>query len=96
MHRVKKNLYYLYSRWGQIGILACLVNYKPIDYKEAIEIVERVSARLQHANASLVLSAIRIIMVYMTKYLKNNEEVIQPLIKKMSAPLGNPPNYNQY
>lgn len=74
------------TEWGQIAILTSLAEYKPLDSKEAENICERVVPRLQHANGSVVLSAIRVIMMYM-RYIKS-EEFIKGLIKKMSPPLG--------
>ncbi|KAF9392975.1 beta-adaptin [Podila verticillata] len=73
------------TEWGQIAILTSLAEYKPLDSKEAENICERVVPRLQHANGSVVLSAIRVIMMYM-RYIKS-EEFIKGLIKKMSPPL---------
>ncbi|KAF9344717.1 beta-adaptin, partial [Mortierella sp. AD094] len=73
------------TEWGQIAILTSLADYKPLDSKEAENIAERVLPRLQHANGSVVLSAIKILMIFM-RYIKN-EEFIKGLIKKMSPPL---------
>ena len=51
------------SRWGQICILNSLAQYKPLDTKEALEITERVVPRLQHANPSVILAAIQVLLV---------------------------------
>lgn len=48
------------TEWGQICILNTLAEYIPVDSKEAETIVERVMPRLQHANPSVVLSAVRV------------------------------------
>jgi len=40
--------------------LTTLADYVPKDEKEAENIVERVIPRLQHANASVVLSAVKV------------------------------------
>lgn len=74
------------TEWGQIAILTSLAEYKPLDSKEAENICERVLPRLQHANGSVVLSAIRVLMMFM-RYIRN-EDFIKGLIKKMSPPLG--------
>jgi len=74
------------TEWGQIAILTSLAEYRPVDSKEAENICERVVPRLSHANGSVVLSSIRVIMMYL-RYLKN-EDFIKALIKKMSPPLG--------
>ncbi|KAG9323269.1 hypothetical protein KVV02_006292 [Mortierella alpina] len=73
------------TEWGQIAILTSLAEYRPIDSKEAENICERVIPRLQHANGSVVLSAVRVLMMYM-RHIKN-EDFIKGLVKKMSPPL---------
>ncbi|KAF9951535.1 beta-adaptin [Mortierella alpina] len=73
------------TEWGQIAILTSLAEYRPLDSKEAENICERVIPRLQHANGSVVLSAIRVLMMFL-RYIKN-DEFIKGLIKKMSPPL---------
>ncbi|KAJ3091516.1 AP-2 complex subunit beta [Quaeritorhiza haematococci] len=73
------------TEWGQICILTSLANYRPRDAREAGEIVERVIPRLQHANASVVLSAVKVLMIYMSFI--NNEELTKQIIKKMAPPL---------
>ncbi|KAF9953746.1 beta-adaptin [Mortierella alpina] len=73
------------TEWGQIAILTSLADYKPLDSKEAENICERVLPRLQHANGSVVLSAVRVLMMFM-RYIRN-EDFIKGLIKKMSPPL---------
>lgn len=74
------------TEWGQIAILTSLADYRPLDSKEAENVCERVVPRLQHANGSVVLSAIRVIMIFM-RYIRS-EDFIKGLIKKMSPPLG--------
>ncbi|KAG0055661.1 beta-adaptin [Gryganskiella cystojenkinii] len=73
------------TEWGQIAVLTSLAEYRPVDSKEAESICERVVPRLSHANGSVVLSSIRVIMMYL-RYLKN-DDFIKALIKKMSPPL---------
>jgi vesicle coat complex subunit len=75
------------TEWGQICILTTLADYVPVDEKEAENIVERVIPRLQHANASVVLSAIKVFMVYMNKNYITSEKTIQHICKKMTPPL---------
>jgi AP-1 complex subunit beta-1 len=62
-----------------------MANYVPKNQAEVIEIVERILPRLQHANASVVLSAIRVLMIYMEQL---NDDWLKQVIKKMSPPLG--------
>ena len=48
------------GRWGQVFILDCLAKYTGRDAREAEGIVERITPRLQHANAAVVLSAVKV------------------------------------
>mgnify|MGYP002775862326 CR=1 FL=1 len=47
-------------RWGQVFILDALSRYKAKDARDAENIVERVTPRLQHANCAVVLSAVKV------------------------------------
>ena len=47
-------------RWGQVFILDALSKYRAADAREAENIVERVTPRLQHANCAVVLSAVKV------------------------------------
>ena len=49
-----------HHRWGQIFILDSLANYTPKDEREAQSVCERVTPRLAHANAAVVLSAVKV------------------------------------
>ena len=49
-----------FCRWGQIFILDSLANYAPKDERDAQGICERVTPRLAHANAAVVLSAVKV------------------------------------
>ncbi len=52
------------TEWGQICILDALAHYTPeapLDVREALDVVV---PRLQHANANVVLSSIKVILVY--------------------------------
>ena len=51
----------LYFRWGQVFILDSISNYTPKDEREAQSISERVTPRLAHANAAVVLSAVKVL-----------------------------------
>ena len=48
------------TEWGQVFILDSLANYIPKDEQEAQNICERVTPRLSHANAAVVLSAVKV------------------------------------
>ena len=73
------------TEWGQIFILDSLNNYNPRDEKESISICERITPRLAHANAAVVLSAVKVLMKLMDQI--NNVEFVQMLQKKLAPPL---------
>ena len=50
----------IFCRWGQVFILDSLSRYKATDARDAENIVERVTPRLQHANCAVVLSAVKV------------------------------------
>ena len=55
------------TEWGQVAILDALVAFSPRDAREAEHIIERILPRLVHANPAVVLSAVKIILLYMPK-----------------------------
>jgi len=73
------------TEWGQISILTALADYKAGDAKEAEGICDRVLPRLQHANGSVVLSAIKVLMINMR--LVKDSNFNKNLVKKMAPPL---------
>ncbi|KAH8556443.1 adaptin N terminal region-domain-containing protein [Umbelopsis sp. PMI_123] len=73
------------TEWGQISILTALADYKAGDAKEAEGICDRVLPRLQHANGSVVLSAIKVLMINMR--LVKDANFNKNLVKKMAPPL---------
>ncbi|XP_078362245.1 AP-1 complex subunit beta-1-like [Oculina patagonica] len=74
------------TEWGQIFILDSLAQYTPKDDREAQSICERVTPRLSHANAAVVLSAVKVLMKYM-EIMTPSSPYVQNLIKKLSPPL---------
>jgi AP-1 complex subunit beta-1 len=73
------------TEWGQVFILDALSKYKATDAREAENIVERVTPRLQHANCAVVLSAVKMILQQME--LITSPDVVRNLCKKMAPPL---------
>ncbi|XP_031502979.1 beta-adaptin-like protein B [Nymphaea colorata] len=73
------------TEWGQVFILDALSRYKTADAREAENIVERVTPRLQHANCAVVLSAVKMILQQME--LITSTDIIRNLCKKMAPPL---------
>ena len=53
------------SEWGQVQILDSLVLYNPKKSSHAEEVIESVLPRLSHANQSVVMSAIKVILKFM-------------------------------
>lgn len=47
------------TEWGRIALLGAIARYRAADEKEAEQICERVMPQFQHANASVVLAAIK-------------------------------------
>nr|XP_033811903.1 AP-1 complex subunit beta-1 [Geotrypetes seraphini] len=74
------------TEWGQIFILDCLANYIPKDDREAQSICERVTPRLSHANAAVVLSAVKVLMKFM-EMLSKDLDYYGTLLKKLAPPL---------
>ncbi|KAJ1814786.1 beta-adaptin [Coemansia sp. RSA 2599] len=71
--------------WGQVVILELLADYTPRDEKEAENICERVLPRLQHANGSVVLTTVRLLITY-EKFVRRADLLAQ-FSKKMVPPL---------
>ena len=60
------------TEWGQICILDAFAEFEPENSIQAEMIVEKVVPRLQHVNISVVLSAIKVIIIY-SDYLPSDE-----------------------
>ncbi|KAL0329828.1 UNVERIFIED_CONTAM: Beta-adaptin-like protein C [Sesamum radiatum] len=75
----------IFDFWGQVFILDALSKYKAADAREAENIVERVTPRLQHANCAVVLSAVKMILLQME--LITSTDIVRNLCKKMAPPL---------
>ena len=75
-----------YCRWSQVYILESLMNFTPQNRGDAELVAERIAPRLQHANSSVVLTTIKVIL-YLTNYMSKDEDIAS-LCKKLSPPLG--------
>jgi AP-1 complex subunit beta-1 len=73
------------TEWGQTCILTSLANYKPKTPAEAADIVERVIPRLQHVNASVVLAAVKVLLIYMECTIST--ELKATIVRKLAPPL---------
>ncbi len=73
------------TEWGQVFILDAVASYRPASADEADTMVERIVPRLQHTNAAVVLSAVRLIVLLMP--LLDSDAKRAFLTKKMGPPL---------
>lgn len=73
------------TEWGQVFILTSLAKYVPKDAREAENVCNRVSPRLQHANSAVVLAAVKVLMQYMNSI--DSRDVVQALCAKLGPPL---------
>uniref|UniRef100_A0A2P2I005 AP complex subunit beta n=1 Tax=Hirondellea gigas TaxID=1518452 RepID=A0A2P2I005_9CRUS len=74
------------TEWGQVFILDALSQYDPKDEREAQSICERIIPRLAHANAAVVLSAVKCLMKFM-ELMPADSEFVKNLHKKLAPPL---------
>lgn len=74
------------TEWGQVFILDALSQYQPKDDREAQSICERIIPRLAHANAAVVLSAVKCLMKFM-ELMQADSEFVKNLHKKLAPPL---------
>uniref|UniRef100_A0A0R3RXU5 AP complex subunit beta n=1 Tax=Elaeophora elaphi TaxID=1147741 RepID=A0A0R3RXU5_9BILA len=74
------------TEWGQVFILDALSSYQPKDEREAQNICERISPRLAHANAAVVLSTVKVLMK-LVEMLPESSEFIGQLTKKLAPPM---------
>uniref|UniRef100_A0A915AYY7 AP complex subunit beta n=1 Tax=Parascaris univalens TaxID=6257 RepID=A0A915AYY7_PARUN len=74
------------TEWGQVFILDALASYRPKDEREAQNICERISPRLAHANAAVVLSTVKVLMK-LVEMLPESSEFIGQLTKKLAPPM---------
>ncbi|XP_042227943.1 AP-1 complex subunit beta-1-like isoform X3 [Homarus americanus] len=74
------------TEWGQVFILDALSQFSPKDEREAQSICERITPRLAHANAAVVLSAVKCLMKFM-ELMVSDSEFVKNLTKKLAPPL---------
>ena len=86
MHRVCFLSFTLLTiRWGRVTLLEALSKYRSTDVKDAEHVCERVVPQFQHQNASVVMAAVKVIMLNLNNV---GPEMQKSLIKKMGPPLG--------
>lgn len=74
------------TEWGQISILDALATYVPETEAEIVQFLEKITPRLQHVNCSVVLSAVKVILVYL-EHLAPEHSLIETLKRKLAPPL---------
>ncbi|GAB0496630.1 hypothetical protein MMPV_007943 [Pyropia vietnamensis] len=78
------------TEWGQVTIMDALADYTPADAEEADDLVEHVLPRLQHANAAVVLAAVRLLLqllAVVSRVPGGNEARHTFVYRKMASPL---------
>ncbi|WFD19883.1 beta-adaptin [Malassezia caprae] len=73
------------SEWGRLVLLHTLATYRSADAREAEHICERVIPQFQHANGSVVLAAVKVVLVHMEA--TGKPDFVKQLIRKMAPPL---------
>lgn len=73
------------TEWNQVALLDMLVLFKPATEREALTILERVQARLNHSNAAVVMSATKVMLQQLT--FLTDPDTIQSFLSKMAQPL---------
>jgi vesicle coat complex subunit len=73
------------SEWGRVAILNALARYDAQDDKESEHICERVVPQFQHVNGSVVLAAMKVIMIHIRNV--RRDDLVKQLIRKMAPPL---------
>lgn len=77
------------NEWGQIVILDALSKYTTTNPREAENICERVLPRVAHANAAVVLTAVRVLLRFAAIMDKHGmEQQLRAVYSKLGPPLG--------
>jgi vesicle coat complex subunit len=73
------------NEWGQVYILDALTSFTPKKSKQAEDIIESVLPRLSHANPSVVMSAVKVILKFLDWI--ESIETVRNYCKKLSNSL---------
>lgn len=74
------------TEWGQVIILDFLVFFRFSSEREALNVAERITSRLSHANSSVVLSAVKL-LINIIGYVGTDCMATSKLLTKLSPPL---------
>jgi len=73
------------SEWGRVFLLDMLAKHDPDSESTAIDVSERVTPQLNHANPAVVMSAVKLIIKYLEFI--NTQNAKQKMCKKLAPPL---------
>lgn len=74
------------SEWGQVAILDALSEYRPSGAEQVEFFIDSILPRLQHVNPSIVLSAVKVLIVY-SSYLPQGHEYVDLVKRKLAPPI---------
>ncbi|KAK5778834.1 Apl2p PWA37_001267 [Arxiozyma heterogenica] len=75
------------TEWARMTILTALAEYNSRDSLEAKDIIDRVTAHLQHVNPSVVLATVKVILKNITQLDPNQYSPDSKIMKKISSAL---------
>lgn len=75
------------TEWARITILTALAEYPAHDGIEAQDIIDRVSAHLQHVNPAVILATVKVIIQNLPHILADNNSKRAVTMKKLSTAL---------
>ena len=75
------------NEWGQVYVLECLAQYQAETQDKADLICSRVLPKLQHGNAAVVLTTVRIVMNYIERWGKGGGKEIESRVQAIAPPL---------
>uniref|UniRef100_A0A7S1MZG7 AP complex subunit beta n=1 Tax=Phaeocystis cordata TaxID=118079 RepID=A0A7S1MZG7_9EUKA len=74
------------TEWNQVALLDTLTLFCPRTEREAVTVLERVAPRLNHSNASVLMSAIKV-MLHHLSFLPQTGDLSRNFTLKMAQPL---------
>ena len=75
------------TEWARVTILTALAEYNSRDSLEAKDIIDRVTAHLQHVNPSVVLATVKVILKNISQLDPNQYAPESKIMKKISSAL---------
>lgn len=84
------------TEWARITILGALAEYTARDYVEAQEIIDRVTAHLQHVNPAVVLATIKVIIKNLVQIEPESKKTIMSKLSSALVSIMSTPPEMQY